>query len=327
MKTIIPPHKQRRAVIRVSICTFAWAFLTALETLAFPLTPSTLSYDASTSTPMPPTQTITFGSKSFIPQPWTSTGDRTWLSVSPSSGTIGREQDQVTVQVNATGLPAGTYNGNVIISIDGKRGKPQVTSVPVTLIVTGGTSAPTPSILFNPTSLSFSGTAGGTAPSAKSIMLTNPSGGTLNWNLTESAAWLGLNVTSGNTTTEIDSISASVLTSGLAAGTYSTAVTVSAPGATNSPQTIPVTLILSQPTVTTGSAVLTWSANTEPTLAGYKVYIGTAPGSYGPPVAVGLNTTYTVGGLTSGKTYYFSVTAIDENGVEGPHSSEVFKAL
>lgn len=248
--------------------------------------------------------------------------------MSPSTGTIAREQDQITVNVNASGLAAGTYNGTVTITIGGN----QISAVSVTLVVSGGTATTTsssttttPSILLNPTSLSFSGTAGGANPLAQTINLSNPTGGTLTWSLTESASWLGLNVTSGTTTTEIDAISASISTSGLAAGSYSTAITVTASGASNSPQTIPVTLTLSAPTI--GSASLTWLASTATDLAGYNLYTGTQSGVYGPPVSVGLNTSYTAGNLTGGKTYYFSVTAVSTAGTESQHSNEVYKTI
>lgn len=168
--------------------------------------------------------------------------------------------------------------------------------------------------------------AGGAAPLAQSINLTNPTGGTLTWTLTESAAWLALNITSGTTTTEVDSISASVSTTGLAAGTYNTAITVAASGSMNSPQTIPVTLTVSAPT-TTGTASLTWDASTDPSIARYNLYMGTQPGVYGPPVAVGSNTSYTAGNLTGGKTYYFSVTAVNAGGAESQYSNEVNKAV
>jgi fibronectin type 3 domain-containing protein len=161
---------------------------------------------------------------------------------------------------------------------------------------------------------------------AQSINLTNPTGGTLTWTLSESAAWLGLNVTSGTTTTEVDSISASVSTTGLAAGTYSTAIIVAASGSTNSPQTIPVTLTLTAPT-TNGTASLSWDPSTDTSLAKYNLYMGTQPGVYGPPVAVGMNTSYTAGNLTGGKTYYFSVTAVNGAGSESQHSNEVSKTI
>jgi hypothetical protein len=302
----------------------------ASEGLAFPVAPATLSYAASITSPTPPSQTVTFSKKSLVPRLWTASGDSAWIAISPPSGTIAREQDQIVVQVNATGMAAGTYSGTVRIAITDKNDRIQVTPVPVTLTVTGGsattTATVTPSILLNPTSLSFSGVAGGPAPLAKPLTLSNPTGGTLTWTLTETAAWLGLNITSGTTTTETDSISASVSTTGLAAASYSTVITVTASGSSNSPQAIPVTLTVTPPTIS-GTATLSWDANTDPDLAGYNVYMGTQPGTYGGPISIGNITSYTVGNLTGGRTYYFSLTAVDTSGNESLHSSEVSKSV
>ncbi len=67
-----------------------------------------------------------------------------------------------------------------------------------------------------------------------------------------------------------------------------------------------------------GSATVSWNANTEPDLAGYRIYYGTSPrsgtcptGGYPSVVNVGNVTTYTFNNLTDGATYYFSVTAYD----------------
>ena len=314
------------------------ALAMAPEALAFPVSPTSLSYSASATSLTPPSQTVTFrvpGKKSLVPKTWTATGSAAWMSVSPASGTISSEQDQIVVQVNAMGLPAGTYSGTIRIAIAS-----QTSAVSVTLNVAGGSVTPTstgtstptstntvtPSMLLNPTSLSFSGVQGGPSPLAKPITVSNPTGGTLTWTLTETAAWLGLNVMGGTTTTEIDSISASVSTSGLLAGSYSTAITVTASGASNSPQSIPVILTVTPPT-TNGTATLTWTANTETNLAGYNVYMGTKSGVYGSPVSVGTATSYTAGNLTGGVTYYFTVTALNNAGGESLHSAEVSKPI
>ena len=53
---------------------------------------------------------------------------------------------------------------------------------------TAGSLAGSPSILLNPTSLNFSGVAGGgPAPPAKPLTLSNPTGGWLTWTMTETA--------------------------------------------------------------------------------------------------------------------------------------------
>jgi Viral BACON domain/Fibronectin type III domain len=307
--------------------------LHAGEVLAFPYAPTTLIFTATDGTSSPPAQTVVFSKKAFVPQDWTATATSSWLMISPASGTVTTEKDTISVQVNPSGLSAGTYSSSFTISVTAKNDRIQTATIPVTFVIsTGGTSTTpstttttTPSILLNPTSLSFSGTAGGGNPLAKTINLVNSTGGTLTWSMTESAAWLALNITSGTTTSETDQVSASVGVQGLAAGTYSTVITVAASGASNSPKQIPVSLTLSQPT--TGSANLTWTANTELDLAGYKVHMGTQPGIYNPPITLGTATTYNATNLTSGKTYYFCVSAFDNAGNDSPCSAEISKPI
>lgn len=73
-------------------------------------------------------------------------------------------------------------------------------------------------------------------------------------------------------------------------------------------------------------ASLSWDANTENDLAGYKVYYGTSSGNYGAPVDVGNQTSYTVTGL-NGSPYYFAVRAYNTSGTESGYSNEVSKSF
>ena len=85
----------------------------------------------------------------------------------------------------------------------------------------------------------------------------------------------------------------------------------------------------------TGSATLTWTPPTQNTdgsplsnLAGYKVYWGTAQGSYSNSVTVsnpGL-ATYVVDQLTPA-TWYFTVTALNAAGVESAFSNVATKTI
>ena len=79
------------------------------------------------------------------------------------------------------------------------------------------------------------------------------------------------------------------------------------------------------------SAGLTWDSVTDPNLSGYRLYFGTAPGTYlqsvGQGTSVGNVTTYTMTGLASGSRYYFAVTAFDTLGIESDYSNEVFKDI
>ena len=83
------------------------------------------------------------------------------------------------------------------------------------------------------------------------------------------------------------------------------------------------------PTPTGETATLTWDANSEPDLQGYKIYLATASGGYGAPIAtLPIDvTSYTVTGLESGTTYFFSVTAYNSSGAESSFSNEVSKTL
>lgn len=84
-------------------------------------------------------------------------------------------------------------------------------------------------------------------------------------------------------------------------------------------------------TLAPNTAILAWDAVTSPNLGGYRVYYGTAPGTYfqaaGQGINVGNVTTYTVTGLGSGTRYYFSATAYDTSNNESVYSNEVFKDI
>ena len=78
--------------------------------------------------------------------------------------------------------------------------------------------------------------------------------------------------------------------------------------------------------VTAGDKVVTldWDDNSEPDLASYSVYRSTTLGSPGTALASGLSTSdYTDSTVTNDTTYYYSVTAIDEDGNESDRSDEL----
>jgi hypothetical protein len=249
---------------------------------------------------------------------WSASSSAAWLTLGPVSGT---NAGTVTATAKVAGLLSGSYSAMVTVTATGATTK----MVPVTLTVTGSTSSGT--IGFSPANLAFVGTVGGTNPAAKPFMLTNTGGGTLSWTVSDNATWLQLNTAAGTTTTETDTISASVTASGLAAGTYNAIITVTASGSTNGPRQIPVSLTLGS--TTAGTVGLAWKANGETDLSGYKVYQGTSSGAYVAPVATLPKTTtsHTVTGLQTGTTYFFVITAYDTAGNESPPSSEVSKSI
>ena len=70
---------------------------------------------------------------------------------------------------------------------------------------------------------------------------------------------------------------------------------------------------------------LSWGPNKESNIAGYKIYYGDSSGKHGPNVTdvKGKQTSYTIRGLDSGKTYYFVITAYNTSGRESIYSAEV----
>lgn len=83
-----------------------------------------------------------------------------------------------------------------------------------------------------------------------------------------------------------------------------------------------------------GEALLSWTpptTNVDGTpltdLSGYKIYYGTATGTYNSTLDVGNTATSTVMNLTEKTTYYFAVTAYDTTGNESSYSNEVSKTI
>ena len=68
---------------------------------------------------------------------------------------------------------------------------------------------------------------------------------------------------------------------------------------------------------------LSWNANTEANLAGYRLYTRTASGTYGTPASIGLVTTTNVTTLAPGTVYYFALTALNTAGQESLKTAEI----
>ena len=131
---------------------------------------------------------------------------------------------------------------------------------PLSIYATSATST-TPILTTAPTSLSFSGVAGGTNPAAASLSITNTGGGTLSFTSVSNQTWLTAAPASG-TAPATETIGVTI--SGLTAGTYTGQVTISAAGATGSPAAIPVTLTVTPaaPVLSVAPASLSFTATT-----------------------------------------------------------------
>jgi len=139
----------------------------------------------------------------------------------------------------AAGSPGGSTSGNGIY---------QSTFTVAAATVT----PPAATISASPTSLSFKYQIGGTTPAAQTVSVAS-SGTALNFTTaaatTTGGSWLSATPASGSTTS--GSVSVAVNPSGLAAGTYTGTIQVASSGATGSPVTTSVTLVVSSATVVT----------------------------------------------------------------------------
>lgn len=69
-----------------------------------------------------------------------------------------------------------------------------------------------------------------------------------------------------------------------------------------------------------------WDPNSEPDLAGYKIYWGTATRDYSKNVDVGNVVSYTLKDLPDG-VFYFAATAYDNDGNESDFSDEISQTI
>src|SRR5204863_390490 len=172
-----------------------------------------------------------------------------------------------------------------------------------------------------------------TAPPSTPTGLTGMAAGPTTANLSWSASTDNVGVTAyfllRNGVQVATPTTTSFADTGLSAATTYTYTVAARDAAGNiSPNSTSVS-VTTPPPPPSNSASLAWDAVTTPTLAGYRVYFGTAPGTYlqslGQGISVGNVTAYTLTGLASGSQYYFAVTAFDTVGVESPYSNEVSK--
>ena len=115
--------------------------------------------------------------------------------------------------------------------------------------IMAGTVVQPPMISLSVSNLSFAFTVGGATPSAEFVSVSNTGGGTLSYSVSSNAPWLNASASGGT-------IAVSVNPVGLTANTYQGRISVTAAGASNSPQSISVSLVVTGaavPTVTISS--------------------------------------------------------------------------
>lgn len=169
----------------------------------------------------------------------TSVTNGPWLTVTNSGAST---PATLTVGVNASSLASGNYLATISITSTGASNSPLI--VPISLVVSNK-----PTFAASPASLTFTA-QGGANPASQSV---NVSGSApLTFTAAPSPIWLTVSVASSTTPS---TIVATVNSKGMSQGTYNGAITITSNGAGNSPFTIPVTLNVTTPLVSTGPTI------------------------------------------------------------------------
>ncbi len=208
------------------------AFMAAPAALppSISLSSLTLQFSSTVGGALPPSQTITVSNSGGGTLTWSAAASASWLTFSSASGTL-------TVSVNPAGLSANTYTGVITITATGASNTPQTISVTLTV---AAPLAAAPSISLSTNQANFTYTVGGAAPAPQSISIANSGGGTLDWAASSNSSWLSVTPFGFAPST----LTISATPANLTPGPYSGVITVTAPGATNSPQTVSVLLIV-----------------------------------------------------------------------------------
>lgn len=230
-----------------------------------------------------------------------------WMLVSATSGI---SPASIKVQVNPTGLPAGSYIGTITIAAT-IAGSAMNQNIPVTLAV----STPAPTVTATPSSLNFTYVTGSPIPSASltSAFVLASNGAALSATVSvKDATWLTINPTGDVTLVGLlNTISVTVDPTGLAPKTYSATITISAPNATDKTLTVPVTLTVNAaPPTITGTwptGLIQGSAASEITVDGSSYYSNSTVAATGFTPATTI--TATDGANTASQTFYIPVYA------------------
>jgi len=191
----------------------------------------------------PPTQTVSLSNTSVGTLTWEANADETpWLEVLSTSGSLQQGQEfELGLRVNVAGLEPGTYEGAAILVTNAYVFT--IYEIPVTLTVEAD-----PRIGLSQTVVDLQGTQGGST-TAGSVTVFNDGDGVLQWSAADNQPWLSVTPSSGILGSGSgETLSLVADPSSLNQGTYQATVTVSAPGADNTPQTVQVNFTVILPT-------------------------------------------------------------------------------
>jgi hypothetical protein len=197
------------------------------------LSTNSLSFSAIQDDPVPTSKTFSISNIGYGTMDWNVSDDASWLNLNPTSST---NNGTVTASINTTSLNPTTYNGTITVSASGASNTPQTINVSYTVY-----DKQIPVISLSTNTLYFSGAPGGNKPSDQSFTISNGGNGTLSWTVSDDADWLDLSTSSGTNT---GNVTVRVNTTAMSVGVHYAAITITASGASNSPQTVTVVYTL-----------------------------------------------------------------------------------
>ncbi|MEO8131789.1 MAG: hypothetical protein ABI822_32145, partial [Bryobacteraceae bacterium] len=188
--------------------------------LSFRLDPAALTFRLAENSSQPDTRALSVIS-SLAASFTASAAGGTWLSVAPASGAA---PGTMIVSATAAGLAPGTYQGSIVVRIP--TATPAEQSIAVSLTIDPANATP---LRVEPTSLTLSAAQGGDVKT-NTLQVTNPGRGTLVFRaVVDDGSFLSITPDSGTVAPGLQqSITISGNPQGLAAGSYSGHVTVSA---------------------------------------------------------------------------------------------------
>jgi len=298
----------------------------------------------------PASQTVPLANTGGGVLQWSATAATTtgggWLAVTPASGTLAANQT-VGLSVNPallSGMTPGTYTGSITITGTDAQGNPATGSpqvIPVNFVVQAACG-----IAVDTTGLTFTG-GNGQTPAAQAITIT--AGGAcanvLDWKAaiatTSGGAWLTLSQTAGTVTlTNPSTVSVSVVTSGLGAGSYDGSITITVKDSVNnarigSPLHIPVTLVIQPPCTLQAPSVsminTTVEAGTDPPASTFTIAAsGTCTGNVTitPTITLGTGTGWLTvspssASIAAGNSQTFTVNIASASLAAGSYSGMI----
>jgi len=197
-----------------------------------------------------------------------------WVTLPSPTGTLAAfSSATLEADVSASGLAPGVYTASIALTLTPTGGSTDVThvnNIPVTLVVGNGT----PIVRISETAIAFQSVAGIAQSGLTHAVSLGSSSTTVPYTATASTlsggSWLSVNPATGSiTSTAASVVNISANPTGLAAGSYFGRVDVSASGALNPSQSIPVQLTVAAapsatPTLSTTGLTFTTVQNGTP---------------------------------------------------------------